>query len=888
MNALGLTPTGNLRWDMPVGGMGAKNVDALHKVFASDWREGLFRLAADKTDLGAAPGLRYWQGIAEHFLTQLCHLAQDAPLAALEPPAESVLAHWVLSAPPMSGGEYLSPESLLNIWECLAQWCADAAGEEQGLHVFLSKYAPKWKQVGRVCFHLAENKTDAERPFAFMATYVSGLAMSGQARHLPLGKALEQYAGAKNHAALIHLLAPVQAASEQCAWVKELLGTGDIYQPLAWTTQRAHSLLLSVPALEECGLVVRLPDWWRKRPRPKVSVNIGEKKPSLLGLNAIVDFDVSVALGGAKLSAAEIRTLLAGEDGLVMFKGQWVEVDREKLREALEHWETIRANAPDAGISFIEGMRLLAGAPQNLAEDNGGVENREWAHVQAGQALRELLDGLRNPAHLEEISDKRLKATLRPYQKSGAAWLHFLTELGLGACLADDMGLGKTMQVLTLLLYARQKENAPSLLVAPASLLGNWRAEAQRFAPSLRLTFLHPSETEPSILKKIGQAPAKELANTDLAVTTYSMLARQEWLGDIPWRLIIVDEAQAIKNPGTKQAHAIKKLSAHARIALTGTPVENRLGDLWSLFDFINPGLLGSAKTFKSFANSLQKRQTDQYAPLRHLVAPYILRRLKTDRSIISDLPDKVETTQFCKLTKAQVRLYEKVVDEMKRIIATTEGIKRRGLILQTLMRLKQVCNHPDQLTGNGEYSHTESGKFLRLTEICDELAGRQERVLVFTQFREIIPPLASHLAGVFGKPGLSLHGQVPVRQRKRLVDQFQRDDGPPYMILSLKAGGTGLNLTAASHVIHFDRWWNPAVEDQATDRAFRIGQHKNVLVHKFVTNGTIEEKIDLMIAEKKQLTRELLGEGNEVDITSIGDDALMELVRLDIRRASL
>ena len=884
-----LTPTGNLRWETSGDGAADPRAERLAAVFRADWREGVFSLAADRVDTGGAPALRYWQGVAEDLLTRLCHLPEGARPDAMEPPPEAERAQWVLTAPPMPGGEYLSTDLLLHVWNALRDWCAGAAeGFAGGLQAFLGERAPKWHQVGRVCFHLAENKADPGRPFAFMATYVAGLGASGQPRHLPLGRALEQYAGAGNRPALIKLLAPVQAASDTCAWVKELVDSGAVYQPMAWTPSRAHRFLLSAAALEESGLMVRLPDWWRRRPRPQVSVTVGEKRPSMLGLDAVLDFDVSVALGDARLSREETEALLEGGDGLVLFKGQWVEVDREKLREALAHWESLRNEARDGGVSFIEGMRLLAGASTDLKPEKHAEAGREWVHVGAGEAMRAILSGLRDPARLERPQNGGLAATLRPYQRDGAAWLHFLTKLGLGACLADDMGLGKTIQVLALLLRLREEGAGPSLLVVPASLLGNWRAEAGRFAPTLRLAFLHPSESDAGTLARIEKSPARELAATDLAVTTYSMLARQEWLGGVKWRLVIVDEAQAVKNPGTRQARAVKKLPATARVALTGTPVENRLGDLWSIFDFLNPGLLGSAAAFKSFANALQARPSDQYAPLRRLVAPYILRRLKTDRSIINDLPEKVETTRYCSLTRPQIRLYGQVVEMMKSALDKSDGMKRRALVLQTLMRLKQVCNHPSQLTGDGAYAAEGSGKFLRIAEICGELAERQERVLVFTQFREIIDPLAAHLAGVFGRGGLTLHGETGIPRRKALVDQFQREDGPPFMILSLKAGGTGLNLTAASHVIHFDRWWNPAVEDQATDRAFRIGQRRNVLVHKFVTAGSVEEKIDRMIAEKRQLAAELLTGGGEVDLTALDDDRLMDLVRLDIRRAAM
>ena len=509
------------------------------------------------------------------------------------------------------------------------------------------------------------------------------------------------------------------------------------------------------------------------------------------------------------------------------------------------------------------------------------------------RGMQEILAGLREPGQLDAVElCAGLQGMLRPYQRVGLAWLRFLTALGLGACLADDMGLGKTIQVLALLLCDRDKKptrrRKPSLLVVPASLLGNWRSEAKRFSPSLKLTFLHPAETDRQTLERIAKSPKQRLRQTDLAITTYSMLTRQEWFTQLDWRLVILDEAQAIKNPSTRQSKAAKKLPAQARIVLTGTPVENRLGDLWSLFDFLNPGLLGSAGVFKSFIKNLQTREENRFAPLRRLVGPYILRRLKTDRSVITDLPEKIETTRYCNLTKKQIGLYEQTVRRMRSALENADGMARRGLVLQTLMRLKQVCNHPSQLSGDGDYSRSDSGKFLRLGEICEELAQRQEKALIFTQFREIVAALADHLTTVFGRAGLVLHGGTSVKKRKAVVEQFQDDDGPPFFILSLKAGGTGLNLTAASHVIHFDRWWNPAVENQATDRVFRIGQKRNVLVHKFVTSGTIEERIDEMIAEKRQLADEVLAADGEVNLTELPDDELMQLVRLDIARAKM
>ncbi|MBX3179826.1 MAG: DEAD/DEAH box helicase [Candidatus Hydrogenedentes bacterium] len=889
--AIRLTPAGHLRWSDSPDEAAPRGLAAVRAQFEQDWPGGLFTLAAEKVDPGGAQDLRYWRDFAARYLTALCHVPAGAESFEVALPTPAECAGLILTAPPMQGGEYLSEAVLGGIWEALDAWVRNAITRDGGLEEFLASRAPRWRQVGRVCFHLAENKSDPARPFAFMATYTAGFGASGQLKHQPLRKALEQYATAKNRPALVKLLSPVHEAAKRCDWVKALVDSSDIYQPMAWPAARAYTFLRSVPDLEESGLSVTMPDWWKRRPRPRVSVTIGEQKKSTLGAEAMLDFNVAVALGDTALSPADIRALLAGEDGLVLIKGQWVEVDREKLREAIGHWEAIQAEAANGEISFVEGMRLLAGASRDLDHEVEDEFERAWVHVGAGEALREVLAELREPSRLAGEGYCALKTTLRAYQRKGVAWMRFLTELGLGACLADDMGLGKTIQVLALLLWAKNApadQRKPSLLVVPASLLGNWRQEAERFAPSLRLQFLHPAEASREEITRISNAPEKYLAGTDLAVTTYAMLTRQPWLAEQHWNLVILDEAQAIKNPSTGQAKTVKKLRARARIALTGTPVENRLGDLWSLFDFINPGLLGSAAVFKRFVKGLQARERNHFAPLRQLAGPYILRRLKTDRAIISDLPDKTETTRYCNLTKAQVKLYEQAVQTMKRSLGSADGIGRRGLVLQTLMRLKQICNHPSQLAGDGDYIAGDSGKFLRIAEICEELAERQEKVLVFTQFREIIDPLSEHLQAIFGRSGLVLHGGTGVKKRKEIVARFQDEDGPPFFILSLKAGGTGLNLTAAAHVIHFDRWWNPAVENQATDRAFRIGQKRNVLVHKFVTRGTVEERIDALIEEKRQLATEMLSGEGEVNLTELPDDELMRLVRLDVNQAAL
>jgi non-specific serine/threonine protein kinase len=421
------------------------------------------------------------------------------------------------------------------------------------------------------------------------------------------------------------------------------------------------------------------------------------------------------------------------------------------------------------------------------------------------------------------------------------------------------------------------------LLVAPASLLSNWSAEIERFAPALKAVVAHPSAMPADQLKALGPESVRE---ADLVITSYGSLLRLPWLAETDWNLAILDEAQAIKNPNTKQTRAARNLRARARIALTGTPVENRLADLWSIFDFINPGLLGSARAFSSYAKRLAERPHNAYGPLRDLIRPYILRRLKTDKSVIADLPDKTEIKAYCHLSRKQAALYQQAVRELAEGLADADGMRRRGMVLAFLLRFKQICNHPSQWLGDGAWHEADSGKLARLREIAEVLAARQEKALIFTQFREMTGPLAAFLGGIFGRPGLVLHGEIDVKKRKDLVRKFQDDESVPFFVLSVKAGGTGLNLTAASHVIHFDRWWNPAVENQATDRAFRIGQTKNVLVHKFVCRGTVEEKIDDLIESKKQLSKDLIEGGGELLLTEIKDDELLKLVSLDINAA--
>ena len=857
--------------------------EEIYKRFEVDNDSWLLFLGFCDHQISISPSLDFWRNLTGDFANRLC---QTPDLEILRHKVKVLIEADELrmhldQAPLMMGSEYISVELLETVWTRLNNAFSLVIKSYDGtVGDFIRTYSPNVHLVGRVFFHLVENKSD-DYPFAFMATYSTRLNKKGKSKHLPLKHALKEYE--ENSEKLLELLTTVHLAGKQSPLVSELLETGELFHPLAWTSGEAFSFLKEIPIYEKSGILCRIPNWWKGNTSSvRLDFRIGDSRPSLVGMDAILNFNARLFLGDTEISEKEARQLLNESEGLAFIKNKWVAVDPEKLKQTLDAYEKAKKMMDKEGLSLREALRLQL-EPEKLLD---GYEKEADHSVSNGKWLTSVIQKLLDPDLITSIiPDRSFKGRLREYQQKGLSWLYFLHSLQFGACLADDMGLGKTVQVLALLNILKSdfkksgKPNKASLLVIPASLISNWDNEIRRFSPEIKFLIAHPGVNS---TKNAGARDGKRLDEFDLVITTYALTQRYEWLKSHSWNYVILDEAQAIKNPGTKQARAIKTLTSRNRIIMTGTPIENRLMDLWSLFDFLNPGLLGNAREFKKFAKRL-KHDPSGYSRLRKLISPYILRRLKTDKTVISDLPDKVEMKTYAPLSKKQILLYENMIEEIKKSIAETEGIRRKGIILSSLMKFKQLCNHPDQYLGTGGFEEEESGKFLRLREICETIYEKREKVLVFTQFKEITEPLHDFLESIFNRKGLILHGSVAVGKRKKIISQFQSQSYVPFMVLSLKAGGVGLNLTEANHVIHFDRWWNPAVENQATDRAFRIGQKKNVIVHKFLTKGTVEERIDMMLEEKSRLSEDVIAATGEAWITEMKNDELMDLFKLSL-----
>lgn len=680
-----------------------------------------------------------------------------------------------------------------------------------------------------------------------------------------------------------------QSGHPEDRFLEDLVHASRLYSPIEQSlrtnlptectidTQQAYTFLKEGAwLLEECGYGVLIPSWWNYKKQQtqlglKLKVQPPKQKPrtspGFFSLDHLVDFQWEVAIGDDTLNRTEFERLAQLKTPLVRIRGKWVELSKEDITAAMN----FLTNADAKGLTLAESLRVGIGH-----EDVGlpvvGFHADGW--------IADFIGGGEQAAFAELAVSNRFNGVLRPYQIRGFSWLSFLRDRGMGACLADDMGLGKTIELIALLLHEKCKKhvNQPVLLICPTSVVGNWKRELERFAPSLQVMVHHGSE------RRTGRGFVAEARRHDLVISTYALAYRDEpALKKIKWTGVVLDEAQNIKNPWTKQTQAIRRLPGGYRIALTGTPVENCLDELWSIMEFLNPGYLGSLKEFKRRFVVPIERYGDCGASekLRRLIQPFVLRRLKTDKRIIKDLPEKLEMKVYYTLTKEQATLYQATVNDMMQQIETSEGIQRRGLVLSTLLKLKQICNHPVLFLQDESEIKDRSGKLTRFMEMLEEVLAAGDRALIFTQYVAMGKMLQDHLQSTFGREVLFLHGGTPRKTRDALIARFQQENrGPSLFILSLKAGGLGLNLTRANHVFHFDRWWNPAVENQATDRAFRIGQRKNVQVHKFVCLGTLEERIDQMLEHKKGLSERVLGAG-ETWLTELSNDQLRDLFTL-------
>ena len=832
--------------------------------------EALFELGFRKQPKSIQPSTLFLYRLSEQFIQCLSscpelEIAREKIEVLLD---EETCDKLLRSVPFAIGSEYINEQWIYIQFQKLNHIFSKSIMDYEGnVQLYLQEKSQDLRVTQRIYFHLVENSEDKDYPFAFLVTYATKDNI-GRFIHVPLKHALVEFQNKREQ--LLQLLSCLNEVANENEMISQYMKSGELFYPIRLTIKEAYHLLKSVPSIEKCGIKCRVPNWWKKKTsHVHLNVSVGDKKPSLMGLDSLVESQPSLMVNGHMLSSSEIHQLLKQEEGLTWLKGQWVEINHQHLHELLDVMEHY-----DGTMTLREAIAKVYTGEE---EDNGdlGVE------ISNGQWLRETIQKLKNPSLIKkQTKPKYLKAKLRPYQKSGYHWLNQMYELGFGACLADDMGLGKTLQVISFLerLY-EQKEHGRVLLIVPASLIGNWKKEIDTFAPKMTYHILHG---------KLSQELNKEVypSKSFITITTYQTAMRVETLKDITWQCLILDEAQAIKNPGTKQTRAIKQIPSQMRIAMTGTPIENDLSNLWSLFDFLNKGLLGSSQEFKEFNKKLQVHP-ETMNQLRLLISPFLLRRLKTDKTIISDLPDKIEIKDNINLTKRQIVLYRNEVAKTQQKILESEGIERRGLILALLTKLKQICNHPDQFVKDTNFHPSDSGKYQMLEELCETIYQKRERVLVFTQYKEMCEPLNQYLETIFHKKGYVIHGGISVKKRTEIVEKFNDEKNyVPYIVLSLKAAGTGLNLVLANHVIHFDRWWNPAVENQATDRAYRIGQNKNVFVHKLVCSGTIEDKIDQLIASKQELANSLLSTTNESWLSDLSNEDIINLLKLDIEEA--
>lgn len=755
------------------------------------------------------------------------------------------------SAPYIIGLEFINKDWVLNILAQFNVAYKNVVEKSQKTHMeYLISKGNFFIIPSRIYFHLVENKDNDGYPFAFLATYTA--IDNGKLIHCPLKNALTQLKSDKNK--LTSLVSSITEATKESALIKKFVESGNIFYPTKLSEHEAYSFLKEVPFYERCGIVCRIPKWYTES-ISKIQVDIDEQAKFSLHVDGDMIPVPAMLYKGVEISYEEAQALLLKEEGLEIIKGKWIENNHSEIKELLREFDLLSQE----GTSLLEifKMKSISFKEQKSNPIPIEISQKSWLT----RLFQKDFDDSTNLLPTLPFS-----TVLRPYQTNAFKWMYGMSKLKMGVCLADDMGLGKTIEVLSFLDKIKEEGKEKVLIIVPATLVENWKKEINKFAPHFSV-FILKGENE----------PVDDRVKAYITITTYQTAIRLDYINRINWDLVVLDEAQAIKNYYTSQSKKVKSLNSKMRIAMTGTPIENNLLELWSLFDFINPGLLGTRNEFSYFYNSIKTGSAiEKQKKLKSLISPFILRRVKTDKKIIADLPNKHEIDVTINLSKKQIVLYRKIVSEFEEKKARTESSRQnQALVFTTMLKLKQVCNHPSQYLGDEKYDLEDSGKFIELKRICETIHAKREKVLVFTQFKEIISAINELLSKVFNKIGYSIDGETSMQKRNAYIDSFQNGD-TPYMVLSLKTAGVGLNLTAAQNVIHFDRWWNPAVENQATDRVFRIGQTKNVTVYKFTTADTVEEYIFRKMAVKQQLTDEII---NDIDSNVMNKLSIDELI---------
>ncbi|MDD4734333.1 MAG: DEAD/DEAH box helicase [Bacilli bacterium] len=829
-----------------------KQEEQLYKDFKTNKYKSLLEIVLTRNKTIFSDSLLFYINIAKFYINQLSKTINSAKtdqtnIVLAKEEIENILSSKYL----VLGNEYLTQEFINNVINEFNLEINSLLKKYKSIDNLFKHYNYHHTELGRIIFNLIISKDD-NYPFAFMATY-----QSEEKRILPLKQAMIEYRD--DNKALLNLLSTISKASKKSDFIKDMVDNKSVYLPLKLTAEDAFTFLKEIEIYEECGILCRIPDFWKKNNRKvKASINVG----GVEGINIIdlLNINSFINIGEVKLTLKEVKALLEKTEGLAFIKGKWVEVNHDKLNQVIKALEEAKDKINVDDLTIIDALRLELNPDKLITAEHKGL-----IEITNGEYLDNVLNDLIFPEKIKEqtIPAKNFKANLRLYQQNGLNWLEYMKQLKLGSCLADDMGLGKTIQILAFLSNRLEEK---TLLIVPASLITNWIKEFNKFLPNINVNILHPFFEKDNT------------KDNEIYITTYNLISKYDFILKETFDNVIIDEAQNIKNSNTKQSVNVRKIKSKYKIALTGTPIENRLSDLFSIFDFLNPGLLGTPSEFKKLISNL--KENEDMGKLKNIISPFILRRLKTDKKIINDLPDKLEMKKYIALTEKQRVLYESLVNDLTTMVLNPEVKNMNRIILPSFIKFKQICNHPAQFLDNEDYNLKDSGKFMMLSEICNTIKSKGEKVLIFTQFKEIIPYIDKNLKEIFGK-GLKIDGSTSVKKRGEYVDSFNNDIEIKYMILSLKAGGVGLNLTSANHVIHFDRWWNPAVENQATDRAYRIGQNKKVNVYKFITGGTIEEKIDEMLENKTKMTNEVITAGEEW-IGNMSKSAIIDLFRLE------